>query len=46
MLPSGAILMDPTAGQAISPADRMLAKKGVVVLDCTWGEVEKLFPCL
>lgn len=44
MLPSGAILMDPTAGQAISPADRMLAKKGVVVLDCTWGEVEKLFP--
>jgi pre-rRNA-processing protein TSR3 len=43
-LPSGAILLDPTAGQAISPSDRRLAKKGIVVLDCTWGEVERLFP--
>ncbi|OPY25618.1 MAG: hypothetical protein A4E28_03051 [Methanocella sp. PtaU1.Bin125] len=45
-LPSGAILLDPTAGHAISPADRMLSKKGIVVLDCTWGEVERVFPLL
>ena len=43
-LPSGAILLDPTANRAISPADRHLAQYGVCVLDCTWGEVERLFP--
>lgn len=43
-LPSGAILLDPTAGKAISPEDRPLSHKGIVVLDCTWGEVERLFP--
>ncbi len=45
-LPSGTILLDPTAEQAISPADRLMARKGVCVLDCTWGEVERLFPLL
>lgn len=43
-LPSGSILLDPTANKAISPADRRLARYGVCVLDCTWGEVERLFP--
>jgi pre-rRNA-processing protein TSR3 len=43
-LPSGAILLDPTANKAISPADRLIARHGVCVLDCTWGEVERLFP--
>lgn len=45
-LPPGAILLDPTANKAISPADRQLSQKGIVVLDCTWGEVERLFPLL
>jgi pre-rRNA-processing protein TSR3 len=45
-LPSGSILLDPTADRAISPADRPLSRKGIVVLDCTWGEVERLFPLL
>lgn len=45
-LPPGAILLDPTASKAISPADMRLARKGVVVLDCTWGEVERIFPQL
>lgn len=45
-LPSGAILLDPTASKAISPADRRWARKGLCVLDCTWGEVERIFPLL
>lgn len=45
-LPGGAILMDPTAGQAISPADRQYENRGIVVLDCTWEEVERVFPLL
>jgi pre-rRNA-processing protein TSR3 len=45
-LPSGAILLDPTASKAISPADRRWARKGLCVLDCTWGEVERIFPRL
>jgi pre-rRNA-processing protein TSR3 len=45
-LPSGAVLLDPTADQAISPADRHIARFGVCVLDCTWTEVERLFPLL
>ncbi|MCD1294507.1 hypothetical protein CUJ83_05770 [Methanocella sp. CWC-04] len=45
-LPFGAILLDPTAGKAISPADRQYAQKGIVVLDCTWEEVERVFPML
>ncbi len=45
-LPSGAILLDPTASQAISPTDLHIARFGVCVLDCTWNEVERLFPLL
>jgi len=45
-LPAGAILLDPTAEKAVSPADRRLSGHGVVVLDCTWAEVERLFPLL
>lgn len=45
-LPAGAILMDPNAGKALSPADRDLSRKGIVVLDCTWEEVERVFPLL
>ncbi|HMK47752.1 MAG TPA: DUF367 family protein [Methanocella sp.] len=45
-LPSGTLLLDPTAPKAISPADIKLAGRGIVVLDCTWEEVERVFPLL
>jgi pre-rRNA-processing protein TSR3 len=45
-LPKGAILMSPLAGKSISRADRSHARKGIVVLDCTWEEVERIFPKL
>jgi pre-rRNA-processing protein TSR3 len=41
-LPSLAILLDPTAEKALSPADNY--KKGIIVLDCSWEEVERVFP--
>ena len=45
-LPKGAILLSPIAKKAISKADLAYAHRGVVVLDCTWGEVERIFPKL
>ena len=45
-LPSRTILMNPLAKKAISPADRRDAYHGIVVLDCTWEEVERVFPTL
>lgn len=45
-LPSGAILLDPTAERAFSPADGEKAQKGLIVLDCSWEEVERVFPLL
>lgn len=45
-LPAGAILLDPTAEKSLSPADARYAGKGLVVLDCTWSEVERIFPKL
>ncbi len=43
-LPRAAIFLDPFAPQALSPADD--ARKGIVVLDCSWEEVERVFPFL
>jgi pre-rRNA-processing protein TSR3 len=43
-LPREAIFLDPFAQQALSPADD--ARKGIVVLDCSWVEVERVFPIL
>ncbi|MDD2777573.1 MAG: DUF367 family protein [Methanocellales archaeon] len=45
-LPSDSILLDPLASNAISPADESELKKGIVVLDCSWEEVENAFPML
>lgn len=45
-LPFGPILLDPTAEKALSPDDRRYTGKGIVVLDCTWEEVERVFPKL
>ena len=42
-IPSGAILLDPFAEQALSKADTDLAKKrGLVALDCSWKQVEQI----
>jgi pre-rRNA-processing protein TSR3 len=41
-LPRSAILLDPTAEKALSPADNPF--KGIIVLDCSWEEVERVFP--
>ncbi len=43
-LPSGAIFLNPMAQQALSPADNY--NRGIVVLDCSWEEVERIFPML
>ena len=43
-LPRQAIFLDPFALQALSPADD--ARSGIVVLDCSWEEVERVFPIL
>ena len=43
-LPRQAIFLDPFALQALSPADD--ARNGIVVLDCSWEEVERVFPIL
>ncbi|MFX1510699.1 MAG: DUF367 family protein [Promethearchaeota archaeon] len=38
------IILDPFALQAFSPADLPYAQKsGVLVLDCSWNEAEKMF---
>ncbi|MDR0198674.1 MAG: DUF367 family protein [Methanomassiliicoccaceae archaeon] len=40
-IPRGAIVLSPFAEQALSPADREQAiKKGVVVMDLTWTNIE------
>lgn len=41
-LPRSAILLDPMAEKALSPADN--PAKGIIVLDCSWEEVERIFP--
>ncbi len=41
-IPKGSILLDPMAEKALSPQDS--AKKGITVLDCSWEEIERVFP--
>jgi pre-rRNA-processing protein TSR3 len=44
-VPRGAILLDPFAEQALSPADALDAqKRGLVALDCSWKLAEETFP--
>lgn len=43
-LPVEAIFLDPFAEQALSPADD--PGRGLVALDCSWEEVERVFPML
>jgi pre-rRNA-processing protein TSR3 len=44
-IPTGSIVLSPFAKQALSPADRKLAKKGLVVMDLTWTNIDD-FPRL
>jgi len=40
-LPRGAVVLDPRAAQALSPADANVARRrGLVALDCSWRHVE------
>ena len=43
-LPHEAVFLDPFAQQALSPADN--ASGSLVALDCSWEEVERVFPVL
>lgn len=44
-IPRGALLLDPFAEQALSPADRKAAEdRGIVALDCSWKLAEQVFP--
>lgn len=43
-IPRGSILLDPMAEKALSPADDI--SRGITVLDCSWEEVERVFPQL
>lgn len=45
-LPFDSILLDPLASNTISPTDESGLKDGIVVLDCSWKEVENAFPML
>ena len=44
-IPRGAILLDPFAEVAMSPADAKVGhERGVVALDCSWKLAEQVFP--
>ena len=43
-IPRGSILLDPMAERALSPTDDI--SRGITVLDCSWEEVERVFPQL
>lgn len=45
-LPFSSILLDPLASNTLSPVDESGLKDGIVVLDCSWKEVENVFPIL
>ena len=43
-LPRKAVLLDPFAKRALSPADTQVAmKRGLVVIDCSWEHAEETF---
>lgn len=43
-LPNGAIVLDPFAERAFSPADREAAeRRGLVAIDCSWAHADEAF---
>jgi len=41
-IPKGSVILSPFAEQALSPADRTHAEKGLVVMDLTWTHIDDL----
>lgn len=39
-IPSGSVVLSPFSRTALSPADRRYAKKGLVVMDLTWTNID------
>lgn len=39
-IPSGSVVLSPFSKTALSPADRRYAKKGLVVMDLTWTNID------
>ena len=39
-IPKGSVILSPFAEQALSPADRAYAAKGLVVMDLTWTNID------
>lgn len=43
-LPRRAVLLDPFAGTALSPADRdVIMTRGIIAVDCSWEGAEEVF---
>lgn len=42
-VPAGTLVLDPFAEQALSPADRPLAERAVVGVDCSWEHAREVF---
>jgi len=42
-IPKGSVILSPFAEQALSPADRSYAEKGLTVMDLTWTNIDS-FP--
>ena len=46
-IPHGMIVLDPDAPQALSKADmKYVHSRGILAVDCSWEEVDELFPHL
>jgi len=39
-IPKGSVILSPFAEQALSPADRPYAEKGLVIMDLTWTNID------
>lgn len=44
--PNSLLLLDPAAEKALSPEDKEIARRGIAALDCSWEEVERIFPVM
>lgn len=44
-IPYGVLLLDPTSRIALSPKDRdIIVRHGVMAVDCSWKDVDSVFP--
>jgi pre-rRNA-processing protein TSR3 len=43
-IPTGSVILDPFSSMALSPIDReIIENRGLVAIDCSWVEAEKVF---